>query len=252
LAKPGFKGLWGKIVSFTSGIPNIFRILGSVAVLLVLLVLAPLAIRNEFWTTLGSHVVLISFLLVLCLVSLSLIWTPGQRIDVRILLFLNLRGKRSAFWDGIMLTITQIGSGIFAFLFAAILGIAGDQKHMYTFLLGSVSLLLLVEFLKFLFQRSRPYVVLNSVRVVGSQDSGRSFPSGHTSQAFFMATFMTVNFDLHIAAAIAFFATAFLVAITRMYVGMHYPRDVLGGALLGVSWGLIGVLVTQFIFQVGF
>ena len=38
-------------------------------------------------------------------------------------------------------------------------------------------------------------------------------------------------------------ATAALVAVTRMYIGAHYPRDVLAGAILGSVWGLLGVMI---------
>jgi membrane-associated phospholipid phosphatase len=39
---------------------------------------------------------------------------------------------------------------------------------------------------------------------------------------------------------------ATLVALTRMYVGMHFPRDVIGGAILGISWGLMFLLIDPF------
>ena len=43
------------------------------------------------------------------------------------------------------------------------------------------------------------------------------------------------------------YATALLVGITRMYVGAHYPRDVLAGAILGSAWGLLGVLIDGYV-----
>jgi membrane-associated phospholipid phosphatase len=42
-------------------------------------------------------------------------------------------------------------------------------------------------------------------------------------------------------------AAGLLVGITRMYVGAHYPRDVLAGAILGSAWGLLGVLVDGYV-----
>jgi membrane-associated phospholipid phosphatase len=39
-----------------------------------------------------------------------------------------------------------------------------------------------------------------------------------------------------------------IIGITRIYVGMHYPRDVIAGAILGVSWGLLGAIVNAYIF----
>jgi membrane-associated phospholipid phosphatase len=42
------------------------------------------------------------------------------------------------------------------------------------------------------------------------------------------------------------YATALLVGLTRMYVGAHYPRDVLAGAILGTAWALFGVSVDRY------
>jgi membrane-associated phospholipid phosphatase len=75
--------------------------------------------------------------------------------------------------------------------------------------------------------------------------SGCSFPSGHTSQSFFMATFLLPYFHVNFLIVLAGYLLAFLVGITRIYVGMHYPRDVIGGAMLGTAWGLLGVILIQ-------
>ncbi|MCG2729429.1 MAG: phosphatase PAP2 family protein, partial [Acetobacterium sp.] len=76
----------------------------------------------------------------------------------------------------------------------------------------------------------------------GSLARGSSFPSGHTSQSFFMATFLLPYFHAKFLVWIAIYLLAFFVGITRVYVGMHYPRDVLGGAMLGTAWGMLGVI----------
>ena len=43
------------------------------------------------------------------------------------------------------------------------------------------------------------------------------------------------------------YATALLVAVTRIYVGAHYPRDVVAGAILGIAWGLLGAIVYGYV-----
>jgi membrane-associated phospholipid phosphatase len=46
------------------------------------------------------------------------------------------------------------------------------------------------------------------------------------------------------------YTLAALVAVTRMYIGAHYPRDVLAGAILGSVWGLLGVMLdANFVMQ---
>jgi len=100
-----------------------------------------------------------------------------------------------------------------------------------------------VELVKFVVHRSRPFIHLTQARIVGYRARGRSFPSGHTSQAFFMAMLVVQYFHLSVWAAILLFSLALLVGITRMYVGAHYPRDVIAGAILGSAWGLLGVFI---------
>lgn len=93
---------------------------------------------------------------------------------------------------------------------------------------------------KALVNRRRPFIRLSEVRIVGQRARGSSFPSGHTSQAFFMATLMAGYFDAGVRAVCLLYAIALLVGVTRMYVGAHYPRDVLAGAILGSAWGQLG------------
>jgi membrane-associated phospholipid phosphatase len=104
-----------------------------------------------------------------------------------------------------------------------------------------------VELVKALVRRSRPFIRVTQARIVGYPAVGRSFPSGHTSQAFFMATLLASHFHACIWVAFLLYGIALLVGITRMYVGAHYPRDVLAGAILGSAWGLLGVLVDGYV-----
>ena len=99
---------------------------------------------------------------------------------------------------------------------------------------------------KAIVRRPRPYISLTQARIVGYRARGRSFPSGHTSQSFFIATLMVQHFHTNVWVAILLYAIALLVGLTRMYVGAHYPRDVLAGAILGCAWGLLGAIVEGF------
>jgi len=117
----------------------------------------------------------------------------------------------------------------------------------YEFILGSITLWLLVELLKALVRRSRPSFRVTQARIVGLRALGRSFPSGHTSQAFFTATLLVPYFHASLWMVLMLYGVALLVAITRMYVGAHYPRDVLAGAILGSAWGLLGAVVNGYV-----
>jgi decaprenylphosphoryl-5-phosphoribose phosphatase len=81
----------------------------------------------------------------------------------------------------------------------------------------------------------RPRPVLEGLPPLGGAPSSLSFPSAHATSSFAVATAMT---RVDPSAAVVF-ALALALALGRPYLGMHYPSDVLAGALLGVALGLI-------------
>ena len=81
----------------------------------------------------------------------------------------------------------------------------------------------------------RPRPVLDGLPPLGGAPSSLSFPSAHSTASFACATAMT-RID---SAAAVLFVLAALIAIGRPYLGMHYPSDVLAGAVLGVAVGLL-------------
>lgn len=92
--------------------------------------------------------------------------------------------------------------------------------------------------LKDLFQRTRPFHPLRDATHLVSF----SFPSNHASNMFALATFLSYNYS---RSGLLCFPLAALVGYSRIYVGSHYPFDVLGGALWGVLIGLLGAAVVQ-------
>jgi undecaprenyl-diphosphatase len=94
------------------------------------------------------------------------------------------------------------------------------------------------QLLKDLFQRTRPFHPLrDTTRVVSF-----SFPSNHASNMFALAVFLSYNYT---RLGLLCFSAAALVGYSRVYVGSHYPFDVLGGALLGVLIGLVGIAAVR-------
>ena len=87
--------------------------------------------------------------------------------------------------------------------------------------------------LKYMVNRPRPYVTHTDL-VPLSNESSRSFPSGHTSSAFSLATSLSLNYPKWYVAVPAF-AWATATGYSRMYLGVHYPTDVLTGAALGAG-----------------
>jgi membrane-associated phospholipid phosphatase len=81
----------------------------------------------------------------------------------------------------------------------------------------------------------RPRPVLVGLPPLGGAPSSLSFPSAHAASSFAVATAMTRVEPLGALA----FVLAVALALGRPYLGMHYPSDVLVGAVLGVGLGLI-------------
>lgn len=216
--------------------------------LLIITLILPSHIRSYFWQSLVKQKVLAAMLIGFIILSLSLILTAGQRLDAWIFLILNVRGRRPLWLDRLMFGFTQLGHALTALSLAMLLLLTGKQILSYKLMLGTFTLWLMVELLKLIVHRSRPFIRLTQTRIVGGKAIGRSFPSGHTSQVFFTATLIIQGFHLPFAAALGLYALAFLVGLTRIYVGAHYPRDIVAGAILGSAWGLLWGLVDHFFF----
>jgi undecaprenyl-diphosphatase len=91
--------------------------------------------------------------------------------------------------------------------------------------------------LKPVFRRARPSVSLHDTKPLFGVRTSWSFPSTHASNFFSAAPVIAAAVP---QAAIAAYALAALVSLSRIYVGDHYPSDVLGGAILGLFLGFLG------------
>jgi undecaprenyl-diphosphatase len=89
----------------------------------------------------------------------------------------------------------------------------------------------LVQSLKLLLRRMRPFVTLKDVNILGKLPKDPSFPSGHSTASFALATSLTLYWP---AIAAISMSAAVLVALSRVYLGYHYPSDIMAGTLLGI------------------
>jgi PAP2 superfamily. len=229
-------------------VPPVYWLLPLVAAIALFSATVPYSFWVHFRSIFRARSLLVNMLLLFGLIAVSLIWTTGQTIDAAVFAFFNRRGRRPVWLDRTMRTITEFGNGIVTLAIAVTLYFFVNHHLAYEFIFGTLVMWLIVELLKVIIRRARPFAKLTGVRVVGTRARGHSFPSGHTSQAFYTATIFINYFHAVPGTAFLLYLAALLVGITRMYMGMHYPRDVLAGAILGTCWGLIGAAMNSFIF----
>lgn len=115
------------------------------------------------------------------------------------------------------------------------------KKHRLMILFSAVSVFLsriiIAEPIKILVHRARPYIVLETAKKIITGDTDfKSFPSGHAAIIFAIATAV---YFFNKKLGIWFFVGAILIGISRIFVGVHWPTDILGGAVIGIVSGVI-------------
>ncbi|MGN0266413.1 MAG: phosphatase PAP2 family protein [Lachnospiraceae bacterium] len=87
------------------------------------------------------------------------------------------------------------------------------------------------------FNASRPYEVLDIQPLLSRRKKGQSFPSRHAFSIFMIA--MALGY-VWIPLGIVFLVLGVLLAYIRVVGGVHFPRDVIAGALEAIIWGIVG------------
>jgi undecaprenyl-diphosphatase len=136
--------------------------------------------------------------------------------------------------DQVVPWLTYLGSHFAVILFIILTWILTKQKKVLRRLLLLYGIQSVVIYgLKFLVNRERPLFFLEMASKL-SKGPGEildpSFPSAHAAFSFMMATLLAHRFPRY---RIVFYITAAFIGWTRIYLGVHYPTDVIAGALLG-------------------
>ncbi|MBI5142990.1 MAG: phosphatase PAP2 family protein [Nitrospirae bacterium] len=157
----------------------------------------------------------------------SVIAALAYSFNVRLFRFINTDFGPLA--DILFDTATQISDGYFWFYVFAFMLIWKPEKG-----LAGIKLILVLSILiwaaKQMIPHPRPLTLLEDVRVIGEKLRFRSFPSGHTATIFGVAALARLWWG---AKALPLYVLAALGGLSRIYVGAHFPFDVVAGAYLG-------------------
>ena len=145
------------------------------------------------------------------------------------------------FLDKIMVFITRLGDvGIIWIVLSIVLLLIPKTRKSGAVMVVAlvVDVLLCNIVLKNLVARTRPYDVNTGVHLLVAKLHDYSFPSGHTAASFTSVTALYLAGEKKLWKFALVLAC--LIAISRLYLYVHYPTDVLGGILFGVISGYLG------------
>jgi membrane-associated phospholipid phosphatase len=158
----------------------------------------------------------------------------SARADRR--LFDLLNRNRGPVTDGLFGGVTELGSIMASAGAASVLVLCGRRRAALEGMGAASAMWLLGQGLKKVVRRPRPYDAGISRRLIG-KPSGTSWPSSHPAVLLAFVTVAGRRMGLPPGARAALAALAALVGLSRVYVGVHYPSDVVGGLLLGRAVG---------------
>ena len=159
-------------------------------------------------------------------------------LDIELLLFMQ-ENIRCALLDPVMKAASWVGDVGMIWIAAAVIMLIFKKTRRSGFDLAlclAIAAIICNLAFKNIVQRPRPFLTVSELELIVAPLSSFSFPSGHACSSFASATAIALGQRKYGGWA---FLPATLIAFSRVYVGVHYPSDVLTGAVLGFLMSLL-------------
>lgn len=171
-----------------------------------------------------------------------------KSIDTNIILFFGHKVQNS-FLNPIMIFFTKIADMGLIWIFIGFILII-NKKYRKVGITAITALIInsiLGEgLIKNIIQRSRPFTIINNINLLIPAPTSYSFPSGHTSSSFACAIVIAYYLRKLLIPSISL---AIIIAISRLYLQVHYPSDIIGGILLGIISAILSIKLIDFIYD---
>lgn len=167
--------------------------------------------------------------------------------DTQLFYLLNNLAGQSPFFDGVIVFFASYLAYILGVFFVALVFFSQYSKRekwellLVTGISAVIARFGVTEIIRYFYHHPRPFDALSGVHQLLAESSW-SFPSGHATFFFAMATAIYLYNKKW---GIGFFGAAILVTVARVIAGVHYPSDIIGGALLGVLVAYIVFIIAR-------
>jgi len=173
-------------------------------------------------------------ILAISCILLALALNIRELVDLDKDLYLSLRGDDDSGLMIVFESVTVLGSWAVWSLLVVVLWISRKKEPALALLIAVVFVLLIAYSMKYAVDRPRPYDVLSIIEP-SYHPSDPSFPSSHAMMAFAGAVAIGSKWRKALPPLLA---VALVVSYSRIFIGVHYPYDVISGAVIGILIGL--------------
>jgi undecaprenyl-diphosphatase len=163
-----------------------------------------------------------------------------ESVDSTVFLYIN-HNLTNPLFDEVFPSLREL-TYVFWFLLIVYFWMKNEKKMALLLTVSIVAGALFTYPLKFLINRARPYETIESARLLTPHEYDPSFPSCHVEMSFLASTVIS---RFHPEYAKYLYAFSFIVALSRVYVGVHFPGDVVAGMILGIIIGKVMIMMAE-------